>query len=159
VTETTGPIARLVAGALLCLAAIGTAAAQTGSSAQAEIRAALMQWMADFNAGNSERVCALFAPDLIAQYRGQPERDYAALCDLLKRSLSDRTKRFGYAVDIKEIIVAGDLAIVRLIWTLTIRRNDTADETILEEPGMDVFRRQADASWKIVRYIAYDAPR
>ena len=115
--------------------------------------------MADFNAGNSERVCALFAPDLIAQYRGQPERDYAALCDLLKRSLSDRTTRFGYAVDIKEIIVAGDLAIVRLIWTLTIRRNDTADETILEEPGMDVFRRQADASWKIVRYIAYDAPR
>ena len=48
---------------------------------------------------------------------------------------------------------------MRLIWTLTIRRNDTADETILEEPGMDVFRRQADASWKIVRYIAYDAPR
>jgi steroid delta-isomerase len=27
-----------------------------------------------------------------------------------------------------------------------------------KEPGLDVFRKQPDGSWKIVRYIAYDAP-
>ena len=37
---------------------------------------------------------------------------------LLHRSLNDRTKKFTYFLDIKEIIVAGDLAIVRLVWTL-----------------------------------------
>jgi steroid delta-isomerase len=150
--------AALIGGALLCLPP-GAASAQSASSAQAEIRAALTQWMADFNAGRSDRVCGLFAPDLIAQYRGQPERNYNALCDLLKRSLSDQTKKFSYALDIKEIIVAGDLAVVRLNWTLTICRTDAPEETILEEPGMDLFRRQADGNWKISRYLGYDAPR
>jgi uncharacterized protein (TIGR02246 family) len=158
VVASTTAIARLVGGALLCVAVLGTAAAQSDRSAQAEIRAALTQWMADFNAGKADRVCGLFAPDLIAQYRGQPERNYDAVCDLLKRSLTDRTKKFSYALDIKEVIVAGDLAIVRLTWTLTIQGKEAPAETI-DEPGMDIFRRQADGSWKIFRYIAYDAPR
>jgi uncharacterized protein (TIGR02246 family) len=158
VVASTTAIARLVGGALLCVAVLGTAAAQSDRSAQAEIRAALTQWMADFNAGKADRVCGLFTSDLIAQYRGQPERNYDALCDLLRRSLSDRTKKFSYALDIKEIVVAGDLAIVRLNWTLTIQGKEAPAETI-DEPGMDIFRRQADGSWKIFRYIAYDAPR
>jgi len=102
-------------------------------------------------------VCELFAPDLIAQYRGQPERDYTALCDLLKRSLSDRTRTYTYSLVVKEIVVADDLAVVRLVWTLTIKRKDSGGEMTSDEPGMDVFRRQPDGSWKISRYIAYDA--
>ena len=77
--------------------------------------------MADFNAGNADKVCGLFAPDLIAQYRGQPERDYHGLCDLLNRSLNDRSKTYSYSLAIKEILVAGDLAVVRLTWTLTVQ--------------------------------------
>ena len=80
-------LARVVAGAVLSVAILGTAAAQSDHSVQADIRAALTQWATDFNAGKSDRVCALFARDLIAQYRGQPERNYDSLCDLLKRSL------------------------------------------------------------------------
>jgi len=91
------------------------------------------------------------------QYRGQPERDYNSLCDLLKRSLSDRTKTYRYALAIKEILVAGDLAVVRLTWTLTVQRKDVVGEIVADEPGMDIFRRQPDGSWKISRYIAYEA--
>ena len=91
--------------------------------------------MADFNAGRADKVCDLFAPDLIAQYRGQPERGYAALCDLLKRSLGDRGKTYRYALAIKEILVAGDLAVVRLTWTLTVRGKDAASEITSDEPG------------------------
>ena len=96
--------------------------------------------------------------DLIAQYRGQPERGYDALCDLLKRSLRDPAKKYSYALDIREIVVAGDFALVRLTWTLTVHSKGASAETI-EEPGMDIFRRQADGSWTIFRYIAYEAPR
>ena len=121
-------------------------------AAQAGIRAALTQWTADFNAGNADKVCGLFAPDLIAQYRGQPERNYEALCGVLQRSLSDRSKSYQYS------LVTGDLAVVRLVWTLKVRRKDSGAEVSSDEPGMDIFRRQPDGSWKITRYIAYEAP-
>jgi uncharacterized protein (TIGR02246 family) len=142
---------------LLTLAFASPAATQSDSAAQAEIRAALTQWMADFNAGNADKVCGLFAPDLIAQYRGQPERGYDGICDLLKRSLSDRTKTYSYTLALKEVLVAGDLAVVRLTWTLKVKRNDASGEITSDEPGMDIFRRQPDGSWKISRYIAYEA--
>jgi ketosteroid isomerase-like protein len=150
----------LLWGGLFALVLVSPAIAQGESAAaQAEIRTVLMQWMADFNAGRADKVCGLFAPDLIAQYRGQPERNYNSLCDLLKRSLGDRTKTYRYALAINEILVVGDLAVVRLVWTLTVQRQDTAGETVADEPGMDIFRRQPDGSWKISRYIAYEAPR
>ena len=144
-------------GGLLSLALVSPAATQNDSAAQAAIRNALTQWMSDFNAGNADKVCGLFAPDLVAQYRGQPERDYQGLCDLLKRSLSDRTKTYTYSLAIKEILVAGDLAVVRLTWTLKVKPKNGAGEISSDEPGMDIFRRQPDGGWKISRYIAYEA--
>jgi uncharacterized protein (TIGR02246 family) len=142
---------------LVSLVLASAAAAQSDTPAQAAIRAALTQWMADFNAGRAEKVCDLFAPDLVAQYRGQPERGWDALCDLLRRSLADRSKTYSYALAIKEILVEGDLAVVRLTWTLTVRAKDSAETTSVE-PGMDIFRRQADGSWKISRYMGYESP-
>ena len=144
-------------GALVSLALISSAAAQGDTPAQAAIRAALTQWMADFNAGRAEKVCDLFASDLVAQYRGQPERRWDALCDLLKRSLADRAKSYSYALAIREILVEGDLGVVRLTWTLKVRGKDAAETTSVE-PGIDIFRRQADGSWKISRYIGYESP-
>lgn len=148
----------LARGAILSLAVASAAMAQSDTPDEAAIRRALTQWMEDFNAGRVDRVCALFAPDLIAQYRGQPERGYEQLCELLKRSLADRSKSYRYALAIKEILVEGDLAAVRLTWTLQVRGKDAASETSSEEPGLDIFRRQADGSWKISRFLAYESP-
>jgi len=142
---------------LASLALASAAAAQDDTPAQAAIRAALTQWMADFNAGRAEKVCDLFARDLVAQFRGQPERGWDALCDLLKRSLADRGKSYSYALAVKEILVEGDLAVVRLTWTLTVRAKGAAETTSVE-PGIDIFRRQADGSWKISRYMGYESP-
>ena len=75
---------------------------------------------------------------------------------MLQRSLSDRSRADQYSV--KGIIVAGDLAVVRLVWTLKVGRKDSVAEVSSDEPGMDIFRRQPDGSWKISRYIAYEAP-
>jgi uncharacterized protein (TIGR02246 family) len=149
----TGAVLLALALALAC-----PAEAQNEDAARAAIRTALAEWMADFNAGNSEKVCGLFAPDLVAQYRGQPERGYEALCDLLKGSLADHSRTYRYALAIKEIVVVGDLAVVRLTWTLTVRQKDPPRDVTADEPGMDIFRKQPDGSWKISRYIAYEAP-
>jgi len=143
---------------IMTLAGVPTAA-QTPDPAQDEVRAALLKWTADFNAGNKREICDIFARDLRYDYRGFPERGYQDVCDLLQRALSDPDKRFSYFPNIKEIIVAGDLAVVRLSWTLKVKSKDEAAEMSSEEPGLDVFRREPDGHWKIIRYIAYEAPR
>jgi len=98
---------------------------------------------------------AIFAPDLRYDYRGFPERGFAGTCSTLQRSLSDPTKRYVDALDINEILTAGDLAVVRRVWTLKVTPR-VGVKAVLQEPGMDVFRRQPDGSWKINRYIAYE---
>jgi ketosteroid isomerase-like protein len=98
--------------------------------------------------------------DLVATYQGQPERNYRATCALLANSLRDREKSYRYSLDLKEVLVSGDLAAVRLVWTLTVARKDRGVIETIEEPGIDIFRRQADGSWKIARYLAFAvAPR
>ena len=130
------------------------AVAQPAGEAEAAIRAALAKWTADFNARDESKICDLFAPDLRYDFRGLPERDYEALCTLLRRALADTSRTFTYSLDVKEVIVSGDLAVVRLVWTSKLTANGKTVET--REPGLDVFRMQPDGSWKIARYIAYE---
>ena len=130
-------------------------AVESTIEAEQAVRSALAAWNADFNAGNAERICDLFAPDLRYDFPGFPERGYDDICALLKSSLGDATRTFSYALDIREVIVSGDLAVVRLVWTLTVRPAG-GDAVTSREPGMDIFRKQADGSWRIVRYIAYE---
>lgn len=151
-------LAPMLAALLLAWTALssGASPAVADTGARAEIAAALRQWMADFNAGRADTVCDLFARSLRVDYRGQPERGYAAQCALLRRSLADRTRAYAYALAVKEIRVWGDVAIVRLTWTLTVRQRDSGRETRSVEPGLDVFHRQKDGRWRIIRYMAYE---
>lgn len=124
--------------------------------AAAAIRATLARWTEDFNAGRADRLCDLFAAELRYDYRGFPERDHDAVCGLLRRSLGDANRHYVYALDLREIIVAGDLAVVRLTWTLSISGAGLDGVVRSVEPGMDVFRHQPDGAWRIVRFMAYD---
>ena len=78
----------------------------------------------------------------------------------MSSSLRDQEKSYHYNLDLKEILVSGDLAAVRLVWTLTVARKEGGVIETIEEPGIDIFRRQPDGSWKIARYLAFPiAPR
>jgi ketosteroid isomerase-like protein len=122
--------------------------------AQAAIRRALLQWTADFNARRADKVCDLFAPDLKADICTAPEQTYQIVCDRLKRVLSDNAHSYAYGLDIKEILEFGDIAVVRLTWTLTIASGAEALTKSVEE-GIDVFSRQPDGTWKSMRFMAY----
>ena len=149
-------LAGLLGTGLLSVPLVAGADPAAGPAEQA-IRRALIDWQLAFNAGDAGSVCNLFAPDLRYDYRGFPERGFEEVCALLGGSLADRSRKFTYDLAIKEVIVSGDLAVVRLIWTLTVKRPGQAGAgNVSEEPGLDVFRRQPDGSWKIIRYMAYE---
>lgn len=77
------------------LLALFSAGPSRAGDAAAEIESTLTRWMADFNAGKSERVCDLFAADVRADFRGYPTRGYREVCDLLTKSLSDTTRAYS----------------------------------------------------------------
>lgn len=129
---------------------------EEGAGARAAIRQALERWSGDFNAGNAQAACALFAPDLVATYPGSPDRDHRAMCDGLAAILRDPENTYRYdAPHILDIQVCGALATVHLIWTLRVAGKDGKGGRMIRENGLDVFMRQADGSWKIRISHAY----
>ena len=148
---------RLIIALILISPIASRSRAQSTGPDQAAIAGALAKWTDDFNTGNVAAVCGLFAPDLRYDYKGFPERSYRDICDGLRRSLTDRTKRYHYSLAIKEIVVSTGLAAVRLTWTLQVTKPD-APPQISHEHGIDIFRKESDGAWKIIRFIAYDEP-
>jgi steroid delta-isomerase len=142
---------------LVLLAAIvaASAVARADSAAdEAAIRQRLERWTAAFNAKDVAGSCDLFAPDLGYAIQDVVNGTYDTMCGNLGKILARSDIRLHYAVPaIHEIIVSGDIAVVRLTWTLTVERSGTKDTTT--EEGMDVFRRQPDGRWSIARYIAF----
>jgi uncharacterized protein (TIGR02246 family) len=118
------------------------------------IRAALEKWRQDFNARKADTICDLFAKDLLYDFRGLPEQNYSLLCDRLHKALASETPNITYGLRIKEVIVSDDLAVVRLTWISTVKAADGTSETD-DEQGLDVFAKQPDGAWRIIRYIAY----
>lgn len=125
-----------------------------GADDVAEIRSRLKQWTEDFNAGRKERACDLFSKDLISDFRGQGEANYATRCALITKAIDDPSRTFRYQLDIKEIITGADLAVVRLVWTLEVTPPGKKER----ESGMDIFRKEQDGAWRIIRYMAYEEP-
>jgi uncharacterized protein (TIGR02246 family) len=120
---------------------------------KAAIAARLEAFAAAFNARDAAGACAIFAPDLISTMRGRADNDRNAVCKRIAAALADRAVDMRYRPDIEEIIVSGDLAVVRLVWNVSIRRGPTP--AITTEPGLDVFRRQPDGTWAISRFLAF----
>lgn len=132
-------------------------AAEEGLKVQKEISALLEKWSLDFNAKNIEAVCGLFATDVVATYPGTKDKNFAEMCLHLTQVMKNPDITYKYAAPkVEQVIVEGDLAIVRLIWTLNTTNKNNPKNEIVHEKGLDVFRRQSNGSWKIV--ISYAFP-
>jgi ketosteroid isomerase-like protein len=146
---------RLVPVIAIALTVATIQAARADADAdKAAIVQRLQRWTAAFNAKDAVGTCDLFAPDLVYSIpevmRGTRETMCSNLAALQARS---DIKLHYDNPDVHEILVAGDVAVVRLTWTLTTEVNGARDTTT--EEGMDVFRRQPDGRWSIARFIAF----
>jgi ketosteroid isomerase-like protein len=147
---------------IVALTLIGAAAQAAGpddpSVAKVAIAERLNRWTASFNAKDMAGVCDLFAPDLSYTVDDILNGSRDKLCGNVDKVLKTPGLTLSYAEPaIHEILVSGDLAVVRLTWTLTAEKNGARDVTT--EEGMDVFRRAPDGQWSIARYIAFTTRR
>ena len=142
--------------ATVLLMACGTPAIAQTTSGEAEVRTALKQWMEDFNARRVEKICDIFAPTLRADVDGFPERTFDVQCQVLKTVLSDPEHSLSYTLEIKEILADGDMAAVRLVWTLTSKAKSTTESKVTEEQGLDIFGRSSDGRWQIIRFMSFE---
>ncbi|MCO5131192.1 MAG: nuclear transport factor 2 family protein [Xanthobacteraceae bacterium] len=118
----------------------------------ADIRSRLRRWTESFNSRDKVGACDLFSKSLVSDVQGQGEASYETRCATIGKALDDPQRSFHYSLNIKDIIVDKTLAVVRLNWTLKISPGDIVSTEI----GLDVFRKENDGRWRIVRFIAYD---
>jgi steroid delta-isomerase len=139
---------------LLAVAAIASPARADEAADKSAITARLRGFADAFNARHAAGFCDIFAPDLIATMPPELETSREAICGNLDRVLARPDVQLHYDYpEIREIIVSGDIAVVRIMWTLTVRKGAEQDAT--PEGGIDVFRRQPDGRWSIARMATF----
>jgi ketosteroid isomerase-like protein len=140
-----------VALILLCAAIFSRAGtAADNASAERAIRASLGQWTDAANRGDYQTALQVWAPDLVGWPAEGADDTYAREAEFA--ALPAQPQKTTYALQINEIIVDGSIAVVRDTWTQTTR-GDGGDDKIETFRSFEVWRRQADASWKISRWI------
>lgn len=140
--------------ALVAFVALAPAVLADPAAEEAAIRQRFLDWTEAFNARDADGACDLFAPDLAYALPEVAQGIGATICGNFARLFArpGLTLRYDPPL-IHEILIEGDLAVVRLRWTLTTEA-DGLRETGVEE-GMDVLRRQPDGRWAIARFVAF----
>jgi uncharacterized protein (TIGR02246 family) len=142
-----------IATVLLSVVAATPAHSDVGSD-KAAITERLQRWAEAFNARDATGVCDVFAPDLVSTVPEVLNGNRTALCARLTALLAKPELSLHYdSPDIREIIVSGDIAVVRLFWTLTARKG--GEQSVTNEAGIDIFRRQPDGRWSIARFMSF----
>ena len=150
-----GPAAFAIASLLLVSSSrADTPLSETSSQVEATIRGKLAEWEKAYNAGDRKKTFEIWAPDLVGWYPGIPDVTYAQEKASLDRP-APSGPRSTLHVQVVEVLVSADLAVVRDVWTETPPPGGSGPATTI--PSFEVWRRQPDGDWKIARWIS--APR
>jgi ketosteroid isomerase-like protein len=130
---------------LILLALAGCAAVRPAPrDDEALIRARLAQWVDQFNSGDYQAAATIWAPDLIGVIPGGPDDSYEREVTGARRTPRSSVR---FALTIDEVLVDGDLAVVRDSWT------ETGGPKEVRFRSFEVWRRQPDGVWRISRWI------
>ena len=134
--------------------------ARSQAADSAAIRASIERGARGFERAQPDSILAHYARDIVLSYPGIPDQDYATLVrgyeELRARPANVRATT---TPTFDEILVAGDLAVVRLRWTTTIRSAATATTAAVEGTrylrDLQVWRREANGDWRFIRGMHY----
>ena len=95
----------------------------------------------------------MWAPDLIGWAPTGEDRRYALeAADAQRAAQAAAPPSLHYAVTVDEVLLDGDLAVVRDTWTQTALGAAPAAKAVTFR-SFEVWQRQADGAWKISRWI------
>jgi ketosteroid isomerase-like protein len=146
-------------GSLLLLAGCaGTARhAQSSPQDQALLRRLVVESGNALNRRDLEGMVASISPDLVLSYPGIADMGYESL----KRAYAEMIAPGGASVTtvptIEEVLVSGDLAVVRVTWTTTIA-SGPSDQKTRRTRDMQIWRRDDRREWKFIRGMHYREP-
>ena len=75
-----------------------------------------------------------------------------------QQSLSDPAKAYSYTLTIKEVLVFAEVAIVRLVWTLTVERSSHRVKPC-RRGRIGHLPAPTRGQWKYIRFTTYDCSR
>ena len=119
----------------------------------AEIEAAFDEYATSLGEGDAERWIQLWTEDGVQSPPGAPpnvgrEMIYTSIAGAMEVFAFDNMQ-----IDIDEVLVAGDLAIARGLYTVTYVPHDGSAPIPVDGKYTSTFQRQADGSWKLYRDI------
>lgn len=136
----------------------GTSATQQEKDV-ATLRSLIIESGDAFNDKDPDRIMALYAPDVVLSYPGIPDMGYA---EFAKAYSELRNPKPGVTVKtsptIEEILVSGDLGVIRITWHTTTTETNPPKESTRQMKDLQVWRRQADGKWKLSRGMHYRVP-
>ena len=110
-------------------------------------------WTRAFNHKNLAATCNFFSKEVVANYQGYPEKNYASICSGFKKIFAESDHQYQYDFKLHDVYRSHDLAAVRVTWFLRVTHNNQVSQT--QDEGLDVFKRDIKGSWKIVNYLSY----
>jgi ketosteroid isomerase-like protein len=128
----------------------GSACAAEPTQAQKDevtIRRSLADWLTAFNSGDYAKAARVWAPDMQG-WGDEGEDSYQREMDSARKTPKLANPQYRYQLKIDEVMVSGDMAVVHDTWT---EIGPTGKARTFG--SFEVWRRQADKSWKISRWI------
>jgi steroid delta-isomerase len=121
---------------------------------EAELRAAIEAGARACEAGRPDDVMSSYAPDILLSYPGIPDQDHAALVAGYRRLCAGMAGGEGTVettiAAYDEILVSGDLAVVRLTWSTHLR--GMSEGAVRRLRDMQVWRRTPQG-WRFFRGV------
>ena len=123
------------------------------------LRKAVIRTGTAFNEKLTDTILAFYAKDIIVSFPGVPDtkyEDFVKAFDGLKTA-DVNLQRFTRD-SIEEIILSGDLAVVRVNWITTTIDKAQANEVTRVARDLQVWRKEKNGKWKFIRGMWFREP-
>ncbi|HYG61072.1 MAG TPA: nuclear transport factor 2 family protein [Thermoanaerobaculia bacterium] len=111
-----------------------------------------------FNNVDPDAIIAPYARDVVLSYPGVPDMGYETLAKVYAGLRDRKNVVEKTSPTIEEILVSGDLGIIRVMWDTTTTEVATGRQSSRQMKDLQVWRRERDGTWMFIRGMHFRIP-